>query len=347
MNDYAGAMRIGGETGMDQAGAYDIGGAIPKRIHNFLHHPDEQSHADLYHKILNFSPHEWEAVRESAHQLMGGAASPMWGEIGSGFDTGGAMDIGGEEPTYNDLRDVVMTPSRGGAARLLELENDVRGSGFKKALKKAIKHTGKILKGSKKHLETINEVSKEIGEMGGPVGDYANRVHGATSQGLEHANKAEAVYNAAKNAKPGDIGNTKENIRTGVQLANAALTGNNAKERAENVKNVVKGKVQEKLSGSGLDTGGAEDIGGRMMDEAGAMDIGGAMEVGAGNMSSPEDKKKKKKKGGKVRKIHPKRIQRKASPEALPLERASKDVQEPVMVDHHKGRKLHDPRKHR
>lgn len=341
----AGAMRIGGEMGMDQAGAYDIGGAMPKKVRSFLENMDDADHSKLYHQILNFTPHEWEAVRESAHQLMGGAASPMWGEIER---SGGAMDIGGgdDEPSYSDLRDVLMTPSRGGAARLLELENDVHGSGFKKALKKAVKHTGKILKGSKRHLQTLNEVAAEVGDMGGPVGDYAKTVHSYTNPTLENVNKAEKIAKAVKDAKPSDMGNTRENIRTGVQIANAALTGDSAKERATNVKNVVKSKVEEKY-GSGMDVGGAEEeMAGRMMsEEAGAMDIGGAMEVGAGNMGIEE--KKKKKKAGKIRKLHPPRKPRKQSPEPLPLEKASKDVQEAVATDYHKGRKLHDPRKRR
>lgn len=342
----AGAMRIGGEMGMDQAGAYDIGGAMPRKVSSFLNNLDKADHKDLYHMVLNFTPHEWEAVREGAHQLMGGSASPMWGD-GGAFDIGGAMDTGGGdgEPSYHDLRDVLMTPSRGGAARLLELENDARGSGFKKAIKKATKHANKFFKQGKKHLGTINEVSKEIGEMGGPVGDYAKQVHSYTNPAVQNVEKAENIVKTVKNAKASDMGNTKENIRTGVQLANAALSGDSAKERATNVKNVVKDKVS-KAYGSGFDVGGVEDeeMAGRMMDEAGAMDIGGAMEVGAGMVG---DGKKKKKKGGKIRKIHPKRIQRKASPEALPLEKASKDVQEAVAIDHHKGRKFHDPRKHR
>lgn len=331
----------GGEMGLDQ------GGAMPRRAKAFLsdlQNIDKQDHKGLYHMVLNFTPGEWEAVRESAHQLMGGAASPMWGEIDN---PGGAAFIGGgaDEPSYSDLKDVVMTPSRGGAARLLELENDARGSGFKKAIKKASKHASKFFKQGKKHLNTVNEVSKEIGEMGGPVGDYANKVHSYTNPAVENVNKAETIANTIKNAKASDMGNTRENIKTGVQLANAALTGNSARERAENVKNVVKDKV-EKAYGSGMDIGGSQEIGGSQ-GIAGAMDIGGAMEVGAGDMDS---KKKKKKKGGlaKQRKLtHPKKHKKAKSPEPLPLERASKDVQEPVMADMHKGRKFHDPRKRR
>ncbi len=348
----------GGEMGLDQ------GGAMPKRARAFLNDLqdiDKADHKDLYHMVLNFTPGEWEAVRESAHQLMGGAASPMWGGID--IPVGGAAFIGGaEEPTYSDLKDVLMTPSRGGAARLLELEHDARGSGFKKAIKKASKHASKFFKQGKKHLSTINEISKEIGDMGGPIGDYAKAVHSVTNPGMENINRAEHIAKAVKNAKPSDMGNTRENIKTGVQLANAALTGNSAKERATNVKNVAQQKFNEmaEKKGSGMDTGGGEDIGGAeeiggsqfiggASGIAGAMDIGGAMEVGAGNMEAG-GKKGKKKKGGlaKQRKLtHPKKNKRAKSPEPLPLERASKDVQEAIAVDHHKGRKFHDPRKHR
>lgn len=351
--EIAGSTDIGGEMGLDQ------GGAKPK-AKDFLDDLGKATHKDLYHMVLDFNPREWEAVREAAHQLMGGAASDMWGSIGEG----GSMYIGGgdDEPSYSDLKDVLMTPSRGAAGRLLELEHDAGGAGFKKALKKSVKHAKKIFKGSKKHLSTLNSIAAEVSEMGGPVGDYAKQIHNVTNPTLENVNKAERIANAVANAKPSDLGNTRENIRTGVQLANAALTGNSARERAENVANVGREKIREKY-GSGMDfPGGAEEIGGANSIVAGAEDIGGgsgmyagaedigggsgmqagAMEVGAGNVGPA----KKKRKGGKThREI--KKTKRAKSPEPLPLDKASASAQTPAAVDYSHGRKLHDPRKRR
>src|SRR5690242_5459840 len=98
------------------------------------------NHKQMYHHLLTTPRHQWEAVREAASQMLGGYPSAMWeNENGNAMDIGGmyggAMYIAGGF-NHEDVRDILMCPSPAAAARLVDLEHDSKGSGFKNALNK-------------------------------------------------------------------------------------------------------------------------------------------------------------------------------------------------------------------
>lgn len=138
---------------------------------------DDISHQELYHHLLQMTPYEWEATRESAHQMLGGSASNMWTDerggaitIGGAYAMGGAMTIGGGHSPFHldDLKDIVLTPTSQAAARMVELEHNAKGSGFKSGVIKALRGAKHIYdkgksafsKGSKIYKGAVNVARK-------------------------------------------------------------------------------------------------------------------------------------------------------------------------------------------
>lgn len=94
--------------------------------------PDEN--VQMYHKLLNMNPAEFEAYRESATQMLGGVPSRMWGQIENPNET--------LETDAEDYENVINMPNVHAAARMLEADDaSPTGGGFGKALK----HIGRKL----------------------------------------------------------------------------------------------------------------------------------------------------------------------------------------------------------
>lgn len=73
---------------------------------------------DIYQRLLDMTPAEWERIREGAHQLLGGSASPMWGRMHLEAPPGGGK---------RTLHDIARLSHASDAARAVELEGVAGG----------------------------------------------------------------------------------------------------------------------------------------------------------------------------------------------------------------------------
>jgi len=346
----------------DRAAGMRIAGAI-----------DKMDHRDLYHHLLDMPNSQWEAIRESAHQMLGGAASHMWGDMGYDSEEdkkGGAYNIGGghsREYNMHDLKDILMTPSPAAAARMLELEHDAKGSGFKSAVKKAWKGSQKLLKGASKGLNKvhsalgdINEITSAMSQQPGPLGEYATNLN---KVGKEAQSAVKAVQDATEATGEASGKDIKKTILEGLK-------------NPETYKKI--NEIADKV-GAAKEAGAMEHKEEKEEKEAGGQNIGGAVHeiVGSGMSgmdmkpmhveSVPEPAPKKKRGGGgkgkscgaglrkpkpvkakepKVTISKPKKNMKQPEPEAISLVQLGESKMEPV-VKFKSASKSHDPRKKR
>lgn len=258
--DIAGAVDIGGNVGKDflkglgkvgkdvilptiihsipelleaaaEAGSVNIAGAMdsddddpnfdPSSLRNrsakhFWESIEDMDDSEFYHWVLNLNASEWEAIREAANQLIGGNASSMWSHHNLKPQNSKL------KTSMHHYRDILLTPNKGAAARMLELDHDTKGSGFKSALKHSVRGAKKIFKkvnraapkaiakgaevigkigqGAKKAAEIVDaavkipEVQKALGESGKQLQEGLKGVH-------EGVNESAPILAKAKNLK--------------------------------------------------------------------------------------------------------------------------------------------------
>ena len=223
--------------GMPIAGGMDIGGDI--------------GHREMYHTLLNMPPSHWEAIRETAHQMMGGTPSKMWhDDAGGALSAGPAEDDGGGYG-LEDLRDIVLTPNPQAAARLIELEHDAGGGSFLKSIKSTAKNAGKhiaslgkaktwdkIYSTGKSAISTGKDIADVVSGIGGPIGSYGQAASNVLGKAKDVANKYEPLahktgqtvenaVNAAKDIKEDPKGAIHNviNIAKDPEQRNAAISG--------------------------------------------------------------------------------------------------------------------------
>ena len=98
--------------------------------------PEPTNEKEMYHHMLNLSPQQFEAYRETATQMLGGVPSPMWDKIADGKEP--------LESDENEYENIMRMPNQHAAARLLDADaNSPTGGGFFKALK----HVGRKVTG--------------------------------------------------------------------------------------------------------------------------------------------------------------------------------------------------------
>lgn len=330
----------------DRAAGMQIAGAI-----------DKMDHKQMYHSLLDMPHSQWEAIRESAHQMLGGSASDMWGEIDHDDSDGAGYHIGGG---YNmhDLKDVILTPSPAAAARMVELEHDAKSGGFHKAVKKAwaksqkfFGHANKGLSKVNKGLDTVNKVTGVLAAVPSPFQEYAISANEAGKSLHEGTKAAEDV---SKKLSETSLDQVKD-------MAVSALKDPNTYVKIADLAN----KAQQGDAGS-MNTGGAMAIAGSATNpqpDAGGMPVNALVTDEA---PMPEEKGKRKRKGAgackkkaaglkkpkvlnakepKMAKEKPKKMMKQPSPEAINLTEISAASNTPMLKM--KGHTSHDPRKRR
>lgn len=158
-------------------------------------------HKEMYHTLLNMHPAHWEAIREAAHQMMGGTPSKMWhDEHGMPLSAGPAEADGGGYG-LEDLRDIVLTPTPQAAGRLIELEHDAGGGSFlksiKSAAKSASKHIASVGKYVNKGLKIGKNVADVASDLGGPIGEYGKTASNILGKAQDIKDKYEPLAHKA------------------------------------------------------------------------------------------------------------------------------------------------------
>lgn len=119
---------VGGSAG--SGGSIHTGGGFGDLSN--VESPEEN--VQMYHKLLNMNPHEFEAYREGATQMLGGVPSRMWGSIENPNEA--------LETEADDYENIINMPNVHAAARMLEADDaSPTGGGFGKALR----HVGRKL----------------------------------------------------------------------------------------------------------------------------------------------------------------------------------------------------------
>jgi cytochrome c553 len=255
------------------------------------HTAQHYNHRELYHHVLGMNARDWEAVRETAHQMMGGSPSPMWSdEQGGSLHLAGSLALGGQEFaaggfSHDDLKDILLCPSPAAAGRLLELENDVQGSGFKNAMKHVLKKAKHVVHKASKWIGTtgvdigrsvykgVNEGSKQVAKVADAVkqiptiGDYAAPIAKIAHKVADTTDKYSPLVGKALDTIEKVADRPKEH---GEKAVKAVIE--NPEQVAKSVAHVVKtaqdthdaGKtldaIQSVATGSGLHAGGEMPI---------------------------------------------------------------------------------------
>lgn len=144
-----------------------------KAARHFFSKIDDMDDDEFYHWVLDLNARQWEAIREAANQLLGGSVSKMWMPI-SAKDKAAGLKSG-----MQNYRDILYMSNKGAGARLVELEHDAMGQGFKSALKHSAKSGRKMLLNvAKKFDKGLPKAAKAIGKTVEGIGKAANIVSG-------------------------------------------------------------------------------------------------------------------------------------------------------------------------
>lgn len=251
--DEDGDMNMKGSGELDGIGAgVYIGGELEpddltdRSAKHFWAEIEDMDDKQFYHWVLDLNAKEWEAIREAANQLLGGAVSSMW--TGHGLDSQGA----GLKTSMHHYRDILLTPNKGAAARLLELEHDAKGSGFKSAIKHSVKtakhivkKTGraidkalpKVAKFASKAARVASDISKGI-ESGATIAAAVPGLQEYAVPALEASKAANQAFAAAEPIirKGEKIGESKSGLNELKKIGEYA--NKNPNEVAEHIRNV-------------------------------------------------------------------------------------------------------------
>lgn len=208
--DFGGAVNIGGQHNSDSDDydddnddKFEPSNLKNRSAEHFWENIEEMTDPEFYHWVLNLNASEWEAIRESANQLIGGAASSMWARHKLKPENSKLRT------SMHHYRDILMTPNKGAGARMLELDHDTKGAGFKTALKHAVRGAKNIVKkvnrAAPKIIASAAKGAQEVGKVASKVGKVASAVGtipGLEEIGLPVAAAAESVSKVVKTANP-------------------------------------------------------------------------------------------------------------------------------------------------
>lgn len=171
----------GGSTG--SGGSLYTGGHIGDAVTSGGFLPAPKNHKDMYHHLLNLSPQQFEAYRETATQLLGGVPSPMWDKI-----------VDSKEPLEADPKEyeeIINMPNQHAAAKMVESDaSSPTGGGFWKALKHVGRKVTNLYKGSRGALKFVDRNKDLLLELPG-IRDYKENISGF----LETANALDETLN--------------------------------------------------------------------------------------------------------------------------------------------------------
>lgn len=181
-----GSYQIGGSIGAGSISAGSIGTTLrePQALRPIT------DHKEMYHSILKLKPVDWEAIRESATQILGGKPSPMWNHLK--VDT--TIPLKSDPKNYEH---VMRMPNTHSAARMIEAEHSVnRGAGFFDALKHSIEAAAPVLtKGAKFLAENKGTIANFV--------PYGNQMMGAIDIGSKIVSIIQKIADSIKNLEPG------------------------------------------------------------------------------------------------------------------------------------------------
>lgn len=129
-----------------------------------------ENEKEMYHYMLNLTPQQFEAYRETATQMLGGVPSAMWDKIADGKEP--------LETDENEYENVMRMPNQHAAARLLDADaNSPTGGGFFKALKHVGKKVTSLYKMGRGALNFVDRNKDLLLDLPG-VRDYKEGISG-------------------------------------------------------------------------------------------------------------------------------------------------------------------------
>lgn len=132
--------------------------------------PEPTNEKEMYHHLLNLTPQQFEAYRETATQMLGGVPSPMWDKIANGKEP--------LESDENEYENIMRMPNQHAAARLLDADaNSPTGGGFFKALKHVGRKVTSLYKMGRGALNFVDRNKDLLLELPG-VRDYKEGISG-------------------------------------------------------------------------------------------------------------------------------------------------------------------------
>jgi hypothetical protein len=175
--------RIGGSYGspggsLRTGGSFPTGGKIvgsdehdiPYSVSSGGYLPAPQTEKEMYHHLLNLTPHQFEAYRETATQMLGGVPSPMWDKITTGHEP--------LESDASEYENIMRMPNQHAAARLLDADaNAPTGGGFFKALKHVGRKVTSLYKMGRGALNFVDRNKDLLLDLPG-VRDYKEGISG-------------------------------------------------------------------------------------------------------------------------------------------------------------------------
>lgn len=134
----------------------------------FMKFPENEK--EMYHYLLNLTPQQFEAYRETATQMLGGVPSSMWDKIADGKEP--------LESDENEYENIMRMPNQHAAARLLDADaNSPTGGGFFKALKHVGKKVTSLYKMGRGALNFVDRNKDLLLDLPG-VRDYKEGISG-------------------------------------------------------------------------------------------------------------------------------------------------------------------------
>lgn len=165
-----GSIGVGGSihTGGSLVGNSDYD--IPHSVASGGYLPEPTNEKEMYHHLLNLTPQQFEAYRETATQMLGGVPSPMWDKIADPKEP--------LESDENEYENIMRMPNQHAAARLLDADaNSPTGGGFYKALKHVGRKVTRLYKMGRGALNFVDRNKDLLLDLPG-VRDYKEGISG-------------------------------------------------------------------------------------------------------------------------------------------------------------------------
>lgn len=189
---------------------------IPHSVASGGYLPEPTNEKEMYHHMLNLTPQQFEAYRETATQMLGGVPSPMWDKI-----TDGKEPLESDE---NEYENIMRMPNQHAAARLLDADaNSPTGGGFFKALKHVGRKVTSLYKMGRGALNFVDRNKDLLLDLPG-VRDYKEGISGFldTAVAIDDVVNplVDAAIDASRNAAtPEDRGRLKKMAEKSIDSA--------------------------------------------------------------------------------------------------------------------------------
>lgn len=241
---YTGGGVVTGGGLYTGGGNYSGGGNYTGGYMN--HDMGVEHHKDMYHHLLSLSPAHWELYREKAARVLGAHPSPMWDHI----EDHGSMEYESSPENYHHI---LRMPNNIAAARMVEAESGIRGSGFLNALKHvhrdirkhfpALAHSRFPNLNPRIEAEKLHSYLKPIANSIVNLSQHEGKPI-APPQAL--SNVAGSFLGALKHHVPAAVGYAKDMLNRNKHIAKAVKEASKYTKDATNyaMKNIVPGASQ-------------------------------------------------------------------------------------------------------